>query len=119
MPRWVKIAFNRRWIVLIALLLGGFIALNAVACRQARAMMHFTMGAVRTDKPENLALGQKIKVLFCGVTMPRPHGSLSPDQVGPACRAVSIPGANGITLGAWYCPGAPSQPLVLLFHGYI
>jgi hypothetical protein len=117
-PQCVKIPFKRRWIILAALLLGGFIALNAVAYRQARAMMHFTTDTARTEKPENLALGQKIKVLFCGVELPRPHSSLSPEKVGPACRGVSIPGANGIKLGAWYCPGAPAGPLVILFHGY-
>jgi len=118
MPKSVTMTLKRRLIILLALLLGGFAALNVAACRQARAMMHFTTDSARTDKPENLTLGQKISVLFCGVKLPRPHSSLSPDKVGPACRAVSIPAANGITLGAWYCPGAPSSPLVLLFHGY-
>ena len=118
MPKWVKAALKRRWIVLLALLLGGFVAWNTVAYRQARAMLHFTTDTARTEKPENLTLGQKIGVLFSGVKLPRPHGSLSPGQVGPACRAVSIPGTNGITLGAWYCPGAPTNALVILFHGY-
>jgi hypothetical protein len=103
----VKPKLKRRLTILLALLLGGFVAWNAVAYRQAWAMMHFTADNIRTEKPENLALGQKIKVLFCGVKLPRPHASLSPDTVGPACRAVTIPGANGIKLGAWYCPAPP------------
>ena len=37
---------------------------------------------------------------------------------GRTARAVAIPGAHGITLGAWYCPRPPSNPLVILFHGY-
>ena len=114
----VKTKLKRRLIILLALLLCAFIALNAVAYRQAYAMLHFTADNVGTEKPENLALGQKIKVLFCGVKLPRPHNRLSPDKVGPGCRAIAIPGAHGITLGAWYCPGPPSNPLVILFHGY-
>jgi len=114
----MKPKLKRRLKICAALLLGGFIALNAVACRQAWAMMHFTRDGVRTEKPENLSLGEKIKVLFCGVDMPRPHNSLTPDKLGPACRAVVIPETNGIKLGAWYCPAAPSDPLVILFHGY-
>jgi len=27
-------------------------------------------------------------------------------------------GTNGIKLGAWYCPGQPGRPLVILFNGY-
>jgi dipeptidyl aminopeptidase/acylaminoacyl peptidase len=114
----VKPKLKRRLILFSALLLGGFIALNGIAYRQAWAMMHFTGEAARTDKPENLSPGEKIKVLFCGVDMPRPRSSLTPDKVGPACRAVVIPETNGIKLGAWYCPAAPSGPLVILFHGY-
>lgn len=109
---------KRRLKILLALWLAGFIVWNAIACRQAYAMMHFTSDTTRTDKPEDLALTRKIKVLFCGVDLPRPHASLSPDKVGPACRALTMPGTNGIKLGAWYCPSAPSNPLVLLFYGY-
>lgn len=114
----MKPKLKRRLIILLSLLLVGFIALNVVAYRQAFAMMHFTTDTARTDKPESLSVTQKIKVLFCGVDLPRPRSSLSPDKVGPACRAVTIPGTNGIKLGAWYCPGAASNPLVILFHGY-
>jgi hypothetical protein len=114
----VKPKLKRRLILCAALLLGGFIALNAIAYRQAWAMTHYTRDGVRTEKPENLSLGEKIKVLFCGVDMPRPHSSLTPDKLGPACRAIVVPGTNGIKLGAWYCPAAPSAPLVILFHGY-
>jgi hypothetical protein len=114
----VKPKPKRRLMILLALLLGGFIALNLIAWRQAYAMTHFTSGSIRTEKPENLSLGDKIKVLFCGVDMPRPHSSLAPDTLGPACRAVVISETNGIKLGAWYCPGAPSNPLIILFHGY-
>jgi dipeptidyl aminopeptidase/acylaminoacyl peptidase len=114
----VKPKLKRRLIIFLALLLGGFIALNAVAYRQAWAMMHFTSDGVRTEKPENLSFGKKIEVLFCGVDLPRPHSSLTPDKLGLACRAIVIPETNGIRLGAWYCPAAPSGPLVILFHGY-
>jgi pimeloyl-ACP methyl ester carboxylesterase len=114
----VKPKLKRRLGVLLALFLVAFITLNLVAYRQAYSMMHFTAGSVRTEKPENLSLGGKIKVLFCGVDVPRPHSTLAPDTLGPACGALVIPETNGIKLGAWYCPGPPTNPLIILFHGY-
>jgi len=81
-------------------------------------MLHFTSGSTRTDKPEHLSLGQKIKVLFLGVELPRPRSDMPPSVVGPACRSLTFPGTNGIRLGAWYCPAPASNPLVILFHGY-
>jgi len=114
----VKPKLKRRLIILLAVLLDGFIVLNVVAYRQAYAMTHFTKDNSPTEKPENLTVGQKIKVLLCGVDLPRPHHAASPTSLAPDCRALTIPGTNGIKLGAWYCPGTPSNPLVILFHGY-
>jgi len=96
----------------------AFAALNLVAYRQAYAMTHFVTGGPRTGNAETLSLGQKLKTLFCGVDLPRPRTTLSPTNLGPACRSLTIPGTNGVRLGAWYCPASPESPLVILFHGY-
>jgi hypothetical protein len=114
----MKTKLKRRLGLVAALLLAAFALFNFVAYQQAYAMTHFVAGAKRTDKPENLSLGQKLKVLFCGIDLSRPHSTLAPASFDPACRAISFPGTNGVRLGAWYCPVSPESPLVILFHGY-
>jgi len=109
---------RRRWYVAAALLLGGIAGLNLLAYRHAYAMMHFTQGTVRTGQPETLTVGEKIKVLFCGTTIPRPRTSLAPASLGSECKSLTMNGSNGITLGAWYCPGSAPGEMVILFHGY-
>jgi hypothetical protein len=109
----------KRWLgVLAALLVVGGIALNLLAYRHAYAMMHFTTTSARTGKPETLKALDKIRVLFCGVNLPRPQTSLSPACLGPAGKAITVSCTNGIRLGAWYCPGERSSSLAILFHGY-
>jgi len=96
----------------------AFAALNIVAYRQAYAMTHFVAGGPRTGNAETLGLGEKLKTLLFGVDLPRPHTTLSPTNLGPACRSLTFAGTNGVRLGAWYCPVSPASPLVILFHGY-
>jgi len=109
---------KRRLKILAVIVAAGFLALNIIAYRQAWVMTHYSTGNPRTDKPEALSLSQKIKVVICGVNFPRPCNALRPDSVAPACRAITIPGTNGIKLGGWYCPAAPDKPLTIFFHGY-
>jgi hypothetical protein len=109
---------KRRLGLVAALFVAAFAALNLVAYRQAYAMTHFVTGGPRTGNAETLSLGQKLKTLFYGVDLPRPRTTLSPTNLGPACRNLTFAGTNGVRLGAWYCPVAPDSPLVILFHGY-
>jgi hypothetical protein len=97
----------------------GIIGVNVLAYQQVYAMTHFTDGTTRTGDPEKLSLSQKIGVLFCGVKIARPRTKLPPTCIAPECKSLTLPGTNGIRLGAWYCPGPPGGPLVILFHGYI
>lgn len=109
----------KRWFVYLAVGVAvAAIGLNALAYRHAYAMMHFTVGNTRTQEPEKLTLGQKAKVLLFGVSVPRPRSSASPTALGPEARSLRMDCSNGVQLGAWYCPGAPQKPLVILFHGY-
>jgi uncharacterized protein len=118
-PAYRMTRFRRcLYVGLAAVVLGG-IGVNVLAYRHAYAMMHFTDGTARTREPEKLTLRQKLGVLFCGVEIPRPRTRLPPTCVGPECKLLSVPGPQGIRLGAWYCPGPPQSPLVILFHGYI
>ncbi|MGD0815149.1 MAG: alpha/beta fold hydrolase [Verrucomicrobiota bacterium] len=109
----------KRWLGLVAAIFAViFIALNVAAYRQAYAMTHFVAGGPRTAPPERLNFGQKLKTVFCGIDLPRARTTLLPASLGPDCRKVSFAGANGMRLGAWYCPVSPDRPLVILFHGY-
>jgi len=96
----------------------GFALLNILAYNHAYAMMYFTSGGTRTEKPEKLTLGQRIKVLLMGVNVPRPASSRQPSELDPECRPLTIRGTNGITLGCWYVDRGEKTPLVILFHGY-
>ena len=117
---WTKKHKKRLLVAAALLMFGVFILLNLVAYNQAYAMSHFTAEGERTAKPENLSLSGKARVLFCGVTVPRPHGTATPSDVGLQYEELTIQCSNGIRLGAWHCPVPQntSHGLVLLFHGY-
>jgi uncharacterized protein len=109
----------KKWLACLGLfVVVGSIALNFLAYRHAYGMLHFKAGNLRTQEPEQLTPGQKVKVVLCGVNIPRPRSSASPADLGPATSSLRLDGTNGIKLGAWYCPGASDKPLVILFHGY-
>jgi alpha-beta hydrolase superfamily lysophospholipase len=105
--------------VLLATSLCGFILLNILAYRHAYAMTHFSRSLQRTRDPEKMTLPQIASTLFSGVEIARPRTKLSPADLSPEARALTIPETNGIRLGAWYAPGATNKPLVILYHGYI
>src|SRR5579862_9242399 len=109
---------NRLAICLGAVVLVAIIGVNAIAYRHAYAMMHFTHGVSRTLEPEKLSLAQKLTVLACGVTIPRPESKIPANVLGPITRSFRIDCAEGIKLGAWYCPATNRDTLVILFHGY-
>ncbi len=102
----------------LAWLLAGGLALNILAFRHARAMLHYASGGHRTESPELLAPGAKLRVLLSGVRLPRPESDLPPAALSPGTRALSIPAPNDVSLCAWYASPGPDAPLVILFHGY-
>src|SRR5580700_664042 len=108
----LKTKTKRRIGIAAAVLVAAFAALNFIAYRQAYSMTHFVAGGERTAKPENLGLGQKLHTLLCGIDLPRPRTTLPPAKLGPACCSLTFAGANGVRLGAWYCPVSPDSPLV-------
>lgn len=109
----------RRWVVgSMLLLVVGFGGLNALAYRHAYAMLHYGTAGERTRKPESLSAWQKVKVLFGGVNIPRPHGHGNPSSVGLPYREADIPSTGSVRLGAWFCPRKGATNLVILLHGY-
>ncbi len=102
----------------ITLCICGFILLNIVAYNQAYAMTHFVANGLRTEKPETLSFFRKIKVLVCGVNIPRPQAQATPTCLELGYREFTITGSNGIRLGACSCTPPDAKGLVILFHGY-
>ena len=102
----------------LAAILLSFTLLNVLAYNHAHAMMYFTGGGTRAEKPEKLTFGQRVKVLLTGVNVPRPVGSRQPSELDSECRRLSICGQDGVTLGCWYVDRGEKTPLVILFHGY-
>ena len=96
----------------------GFPILNLAAYNQAYAMMHFSGAGTRTPRPEALSFGQKVKVLFTGIRVPRPKAGRRPSDLGLPFEEHTIRCANGIRLSAWYIPATEPETLVVLFHGY-
>ncbi len=104
--------------------------LLAVARTQARAMFHYVdlPLEMRTARPESLSLGSKMKVLFGGVTVPRPQNHSDPRSAhGWDFDRIEIDNGRGENLEVWRIPSgrtgyaassAEGAPLALMFHGY-
>lgn len=104
--------------MLAFLLLAAFVALNVLAWRHARAMLNYSSGGARTEKPEELPVAAKLRVLLLGVNVPRPVDEMPPSALAPDAHALSIAVPGGITLSAWHAGRGAAAPLVIFFHGY-
>jgi alpha-beta hydrolase superfamily lysophospholipase len=112
---------RRRKILIIGglALLISFLLLNVMAYRQVWAMTHFVrQNKARTEPPEQLSKWGKVKVLFTGVTIPRPENTRSPKDFGLAFETAKFTGAKGLELEAWRIPHETARTVVVLFHGY-
>ena len=120
MLAWRHMDFRRYRFCLwtLALLLAGFIGLNLLAYRHAYAMLHYTPGGARTQKPEALNVFAKTRVLITGVNLPRPQENLPPSSLAPNAQALTIDAPDGVKLSAWYARTRYDAPLVIFFHGY-
>ncbi len=96
----------------------GFVTLNVVAYRHARAMLWFTRGGVRTVRPERLTTVGKVGVLLSGVRVPRPENDRTPADIALHYGIATIPVDERVTLQAWTVPVKEAQGTAILFHGY-
>jgi alpha-beta hydrolase superfamily lysophospholipase len=96
----------------------GFLLLNFLAYQHARAMLTFNAEVGRTPPPQSLSLGQKIKVLVCGVTVPRPTNAHSPQDLALSSETLRISTDDGLSLEGWLLVPPKPRGTVLLFHGY-
>ena len=100
------------------LVAAAFLALNAVAFLQARAMTHYVRGGAAAPAIEKLSRLQRLKVLLAGSPMPRPVNRKTPGDVGLPCEPVQLTGAHGLPLEAWWVRRAGARGTVLMFHGH-
>jgi dipeptidyl aminopeptidase/acylaminoacyl peptidase len=102
----------------IAALLSAIVSVNLFAFMQARAMTRFAEGGERTGRLEQLGIVDKLGALLSGVNIPRPINRRTPADVQLPFETHRIGSAAGVTLEAWFIPGACNDSIVALFHGY-
>jgi alpha-beta hydrolase superfamily lysophospholipase len=120
-PRWRRLlGWIRRhpWRAAALTLVICFALLNFLAYQHARAMLTFNAVAVRTQPPQSLSFGQKIKVLVCGVAIPRPTNAGSPKDLGLSSEGLRIATNDGLSLEGWLLVPPKPRGTVVLFHGY-
>jgi uncharacterized protein len=100
------------------LVLLTFMALNAIAYMHVWTMTHFARGGKRTPKPEALPSLQKLKVLFAGVTLPRPMNRQTPTDFELPYENLSLANSQSVRLKAWRIRHPDSKGTVILFHSY-
>lgn len=109
-----------------ALVLLACLGINALAYLQAGAMTHWAEGHGRTERPEDLSLARRLRVLLLGVSIPRPENRLTPKDVGLAFERHAFPNGQGAELEAWFVPlkealeeaHVEAHVLTVLFHGH-
>lgn len=99
---------------LVYLVLTLFVLMNLVAFMHAWRFTHFSdEGVEKTAGPEGLSALQKAKVLFTGVTNPRPV-----NNGVPARPYETILLKSNREIECWYIPVPQAKGTVVLFHGY-
>jgi pimeloyl-ACP methyl ester carboxylesterase len=107
-PGIARILFRK----LLWLLLGLFGMLNVVAAFHAWHFTHFAPAtAARTLPPDQLSRLQKLKILFTGISLPKPTAHSQPSVEYEDVQLMD--GTKG-----WWLPVPNAKGNVLLAHGY-
>jgi len=93
----------------------GFLAIlaNIIAYNHAYQFTHFTNTSGKRLKPEDLSLFQKAKVLFTGVSNPKPKNETLPQSPYEVIKIESHEPLEG-----WLIEAEKPKGVVILFHGY-
>jgi len=86
---------------------------NVISCNHARKFTHFTKEGVRSSKPENLSIGQKLQTLFMGISIPKPINAKKPSGDFETIQIQSYKKLEG-----WFVEKENHKGVVILFHGY-
>lgn len=110
---------RRKIKILLFLLIFGFLVLNGVSFMHAYRFTHFVSAGERTDRPEELSLLHKIKILLTGVSLPKTTNWKNPEDYGHEYQNMMLVGPDELKTPVWEItsPGA-SQDTIILFHGY-
>ncbi|MBX3468490.1 MAG: alpha/beta fold hydrolase [Planctomycetes bacterium] len=110
---------RRRLLALVAALAVGVALVNAAAYAHARAFTTFgPPAAARTAPPQALSLGGRLRVLFTGVSLPRPVNARTPADEGLAYETHTVRAADGTRLEVWRVPRAGARAVAVLTHGH-
>lgn len=113
--RWVN---GHRRLTAVLLLASLVVGVNGMAYLHAHAMTHFVDGGQRTAKPDELSIGQKIKVLLTGVRISKSVNTEQPEDYSLDAEVHEFAGASGDRLEGWYISADDSRALCIMFHGY-
>ena len=116
--RWFTASHRRPWRLLAGFVLLGFVLLNVLAYRHAGAMLTYQSGGERPPAPGSLSWSEKLRVLACGVTVPRPTNRRTPQELGLQGKPIRFQAADGVNLEGWVISPPEPHGTVLLFHGY-
>ena len=105
----------KRLLLIVILLIFG---INFCAYMQVYKMVHFSIGGVRTSKPDALTEFDKVLLLFTGVNIPRPENIETPSSIGCAYRTFRVVSGIGVENEVWEISANGAKELVILFHGY-
>ncbi len=101
---------------LALLLFAIFILMNVVAYLHAYNFTHFNTDAnlEKTKNPEQLTTLEKIKILFTGISNPKPINTIFPNQ---DYETLLIKSNKDIE--AWYIDKENAKGTVIVFHGFL
>lgn len=90
-----------------------FLLMNVVAIFHAYNFTHFKDGCIKTKKPTELSLGEKMSALAFGINNPKPKNETYPNS---DFKEYFLP--NNPLIHVWEISVARPKGIVVLFHGY-
>ncbi len=102
--------------LLVALAL--FALLNGFAYLHAYKMTHFVDAGERTPSPEELSLGDKLKVVLTGTNIPKPTGTWTLTDLNPPLANFKVIGYDQLVLDVLHMERERASTAIILWHGY-
>ncbi|MCP5057537.1 MAG: alpha/beta fold hydrolase [bacterium] len=81
-------------------------------------MTAFVLEGEKTERPEELSILGKIRVILTGVRVPRPRNESDPSSLELPFETLYFENDRGIELEAWWIGEDDRSISVILFHGY-
>lgn len=107
--------FKKRLLLIFII---SILAFNVIAYNHAHAMMFYSDNGARTSKPEELSFGEKTRIIFTGINVPKPQNDQTPAEYALDYETHTIEVSDEILLEGWLIPHEDPIGNVLMFHGY-